>query len=923
MTVYSTIEAIARQRGGKRSGGGWRIPCPAHNGSDNNLHIEDGGELPLLKCHSHDCDYWDIHKALGFGDKPAPAPARTSTLVAEYTHPDGVVRPVHRLEYPADFDDPDAPCSYQNCGKTSPHKHIWGAGSPDGCFLKLWGLDSPENAVCIAEGEKAAAALVGVPGITPASYRGGAGAAGKADYSPVRGRHVIVWPDDDKQGEAAGGVAVHKAFEAGAASVRLVDAAGLTGEKGADAADVVRAVQIAKIEGAVLQVAPVEFVPNAHAGGWSPKSNTLPNARSDANRLLLDHAGDLLVVFSADGASPAELLTRTPGGVWRKDDDRVRRMHHASLSAYASYAISYQDNPDRANALRWAASGQSRTRFLDMLANIGASTLDEKPPGLTTANERDLDADLGVLGASNGVIDLRTGELLQGEDAAAKLVTRSVGYDYAPGATHADLDRLLAAQDGQGVEYIRQAMAHALGGVPNRRLYTVAGDAAAGKSTLYGAVAAALGEYSTGISSDAVMLNRFSGGANAHHQNRVGLLNARIAVTDELPPGKSLDVRFLKAASGGDILSLRPLREKPINAPSRATIFSLCNMEALDTISLIDTAFADRVKILTWRAVDADQIDTGLKARLERGIGQRQAMLAWLVQDGIPDAPPDDIQSVADAVRQRRLDSLGAAGVWMEARIEHTGDRRDFLTGRMLFDAMRGETPGIAGLDADEMAEYETPKKTSFLARRYGFINANAVSAQVGGKQVRAWQGYRLRPDSQCDADEMVEVVEENILADAADSPLADAGYAPPVLTGEKTLLLSGWDDAGALVGYREDGLVMLDVFLQAPSNAEYRAARENPAIADISGMCTISYDVLDAGEVAGFMQREFMPPDAESSASEDDAQYELRFHLLPSDGAGCTQGQCRKAAALAYAGALYCLSHAGSVRLKMATGGA
>ncbi len=91
----------------------------------------------------------------------------------------------------------------------------------------LYGLASlaarPEAAVILCEGEKATdAAAVLFPEYVAATWPSGAKAVAKADWRPLAGRHVIIWPDHDAPGlEAA--EALRKALAgAGAASVAVV-----------------------------------------------------------------------------------------------------------------------------------------------------------------------------------------------------------------------------------------------------------------------------------------------------------------------------------------------------------------------------------------------------------------------------------------------------------------------------------------------------------------------------------------------------------------------------------------------------------------------------------------------------------------------------------------------------------------------------
>ena len=83
--------------------------------------------------------------------------------------------------------------------------------------------DRPADAVLVVEGEKTAdAAAERLPGFVAVTWPGGAKAVGKADFGPLAGRRVIVWPDADDAGRDAAKAVVRAARAAGAASVAVV-----------------------------------------------------------------------------------------------------------------------------------------------------------------------------------------------------------------------------------------------------------------------------------------------------------------------------------------------------------------------------------------------------------------------------------------------------------------------------------------------------------------------------------------------------------------------------------------------------------------------------------------------------------------------------------------------------------------------------
>ena len=92
----------------------------------------------------------------------------------------------------------------------------------------LYGLDSLAahrgRPVLLVEGEKSAdAASLLLPDWVCMTWPGGSKAVDKADFAPLKGRDVVLWPDADAPGRQAMNTAAKRAHAAGAASVRSVN----------------------------------------------------------------------------------------------------------------------------------------------------------------------------------------------------------------------------------------------------------------------------------------------------------------------------------------------------------------------------------------------------------------------------------------------------------------------------------------------------------------------------------------------------------------------------------------------------------------------------------------------------------------------------------------------------------------------------
>lgn len=96
-------------------------------------------------------------------------------------------------------------------------------------LLNLPGLAQlPQKPVLVIEGEKTArAAHRLLPEYAVTTSPGGSNSAEKADWSPLAGRDVVIWPDADGAGAHYAEVVSALALRAGAKSVRVVDITGL------------------------------------------------------------------------------------------------------------------------------------------------------------------------------------------------------------------------------------------------------------------------------------------------------------------------------------------------------------------------------------------------------------------------------------------------------------------------------------------------------------------------------------------------------------------------------------------------------------------------------------------------------------------------------------------------------------------------
>ncbi len=246
---------IVNALGGKiQSDGSAMVLCPAHDDKNPSLHITDTGGKILVHCMAG-CTQDSVISALknrgvwsnnkhetGLnGSLPAGIPAAwgmgsdSKPYVAHWTYLDINGVPIgHTVRYQRGVDKDVVPFfKEQSPVFGSVNQDIrWKAGAaplPRPLYnLHLVGMatmsDHKPNPVLIPEGEKAcdAAHNLVAAHYDCMTWPGGSKAANKADWTPLHGRDVVIWPDADEPGDKAALMVKEQCLKAGVKSCQIV-----------------------------------------------------------------------------------------------------------------------------------------------------------------------------------------------------------------------------------------------------------------------------------------------------------------------------------------------------------------------------------------------------------------------------------------------------------------------------------------------------------------------------------------------------------------------------------------------------------------------------------------------------------------------------------------------------------------------------
>lgn len=605
--------------------------CPAHDDHNPSLSVSKGQAGALVYCHAG-CPVESVVGAIGMelhdlfndGERSGSEvqdrwlPGGLEWIDAyEYCDADGVLR--FQVVRARDKD-----------GKTFRQRRP-DASSPHGWRWSLSDLQSEDRAlpyrlpevvdaikagrpVWIAEGEKDVEALRR-SGVTATCNAGGAGKWTAAHSTHFNNAHVVITRDQDAMGRRHQ-AEVAESLKGIAANVALVEPAA-----GKDAADHL---------GSGLELNDFSSIDEAEQLDIDAPSPSVKFAAGPAPAV-----GDVYADSPVSERVVAEALQGRwlwatglgwmawSGSVWEARSgvaatEVVRRWVDGEVARVALRG-------DRRETERAAAL--QATNRIDRILKLAR--------GQVLANVADFDQDPDLLVCGNGVVDLRTGDLM--EHDPARRVSRMTPVDYRPHADHSDWSKALDAlpNDVRAWAQLRLGQA-ATGHTPDDdRMLFFLGSGENGKTTLMAAVMSALGSYS-GLVPDRLLLAN----ADAHPTEMMSLRGLRLAVIEETPEGRRLSIARLKKTVGTPWITARLVYRD--STTFKATHALLLTSNYRPVIEETDHGTWRRLGLVTFPfrftkpgaelAAWTDRHgDPRLRARLHER-SQQETVLAWLVR---------------------------------------------------------------------------------------------------------------------------------------------------------------------------------------------------------------------------------------------------------------------------------------------------
>lgn len=383
-----------------------------------------------------------------------------------------------------------------------------------------------------------------------------------------------------------------------------------------------------------------------------------------------------------------ELLYCYPRGKWLHFDgmrwswcteSEPLQAAKATAGALLEQALeAFQNDPQSVDAKKVLAQAKDAFNLKRLQAMI---TCAASEPGMHIGEMNELDCDPLLLGCENGVIDLRTGDLLT--PTPEQLITKSVKAQYEPDAYCPRWERFLhevTLGDADTIDYLQKMAGYFLTGLVSEEvLHFFHGYGRNGKSVFANVLTRLLGDYV--LTAPAEMLMKKDRGSVTNDVAR--LVGIRLLMANETRNGQAFDDLMLKTLVSTERMSARFLYQEYFDFWPTHKILIRGNHKPL-IADETDGAWR-RIRLVPFDLrLNEEEVDPQLESKLMEEV---EGILAWSVQgciawqkDGLE--PSARINS-ASACYRTECDLVG------EFLEEYTLDPQGQISQQTLWDEWR------------------------------------------------------------------------------------------------------------------------------------------------------------------------------------------------------------------------------------------
>jgi len=654
----------------KRVGKGYQVKCPAHQDRVASLSISNGGGKILLYCHAG-CEVQSIVEALGLKmadlfSEPKPVIDKLSFKGASvtdiYNYRDEHGNLVYRVLR-------NALKNFSQQRLTDAGQWEWGLDGTARLLYRLPELiaDDSDQYVFITEGEKDVNNLVRL-GLQATCNSGGAGKFTQ-DNSALRGRTVVILPDNDEPGRKHA-ADVQRKLAGVAARTVIVDLPGLP-EKG-DASDWIAAGgtkdELLGLAAAALNPIKSRFSPSETL--LRPREMTLMGLAARFHERfyrVTRYVEERGVFYNYESGawrasrSLAEIKTKQIINEVHDELDEVKKRLKELQSRQPADRAAIGETFQYLENLEKFASQIKKPVTMENVLTFARSDL--------RIDADAFDTNAAVFNCANGTIDLDTGKFREHRPDDLCSMQSPVKFD-----AQADCPRWrrfleeIFLDDRDLIAFIQRAIGYSLSGFTDEQVFLILhGDGSNGKSELLFILDQIFGNYLRAANVDTFMDDRPQGG---HNEDIARLRGCRLVTTTETEKTRRLAEGLVKRLTGGDRITASFKHERTFEFMPRFKVWLAANHKP--QINGTDYGIWRRILLVPFGAkfvkhgipLDGEnqfRIDLNLRYDLRREL---PGILNWAIEgyqawrkQGL--AAPEIVRAASEEYRQES-DKLGA-----------------------------------------------------------------------------------------------------------------------------------------------------------------------------------------------------------------------------------------------------------------------
>lgn len=315
------------------------------------------------------------------------------------------------------------------------------------------------------------------------------------------------------------------------------------------------------------------------------------------------------------------------GRYWRPDAEDLEISELAKkIPPIISAEVEHYAESQKGEVIKWAHLTRSNSRIK------GAIESAKSDPRIIVPVDA-WDRDPHLLGVLNGVINLKTGDLLKGRPDLH--ITRRAPVSYTSGHRNVRWEHFLeeATQGDKELQnWLQKAAGYSLTGANTYDiLFLVYGPPGSGKNTFVEALVKCLGTQQYAWPLDSTILAQGDGQANQSDLYHWAQLRGRRMVwIDELPDSERIKENSVKKLTGSSEISARSPGEQPFVFQSQAKLWISTNNRPIIT----DDAMWRRIRPIPFE-YKPPVLDPTLKEYIFDPEGGLPAVLSWAVEGAI------------------------------------------------------------------------------------------------------------------------------------------------------------------------------------------------------------------------------------------------------------------------------------------------